>query len=721
MNRLLSQCKDWLFRPFNQWLLLFLLVDACFIGLHVVYVFTPWLVDPGFALDQDGGFGELFQYVKWALLVAVFVGLAYRQKQPAYGHWAGVFAYLLLDDSWRIHERMGAFLSGRLALPAAFFLRGQDFGELLVTAVVALLILTSLTLTYQASDHTAKSLSQTLIFWFVGFAVLVVGADMLQEMVASRHELAGVFFTVLEDGGENVFISFLLWQMLKQALRIHQWQEASFRAVERLVMAGLGLWLVFVFLLSTVQYAVPGLVDYDGYYHIKMGLLMREEGLKPSPPQLPLTILRQEEFYDHHLLYHLFLAFFAAVDPATDGGIVLTHRAKLTAVLLPSFAFLAIWGLLRQQKIPHAALWSLGLFAVSSLFLLRMSAPRVQAASLLFLVLGLYWLFQRQYHWLLPLGFAMVWLFDGFPLLWVVTAVYVLAVALTEKQIAWQALVYVSAGMVLGLLINLYFPQNITFIVRHLLPKISAPAVVVGDEWYPYDTWTLVQHSGLSLLLVGAALLGLNWREKRMNSTELTLFLVTAVAGLLLFKSRRFIEYFPPFSLLFAAVCLGPLVPKWPKWPAFFALMVTLPLFVTVRAAQTAVIAESLPADQFAAASLWLKTYTAVHNQPQAFIFQTDWDDFPRLYFYDSDKNYTLGLDPTYMQLDDAALYGDWVQITEGQVFQPSYAIRERFHAQYVFTDLEHGPFLQQAAQDAGLQEIYRDAYAVIFVVLPPD
>lgn len=100
-------------------------------------------------------------------------------------------------------------------------------------------------------------------------------------------------------------------------------------------------------------------------------------------------------------------------------------------------------------------------------------------------------------------------------------------------------------------------------------------------------------------------------------------------------------------------------------------------------------------------------------------VWQTDWDDFPRLFFYHSDASYTVGLDPTFMARHDPVLFDDWVQLTRGQVDAPGAAIRDHFNAAYVFSDLEHEAFLRQAATDPDLQEIYRDHYAVIFKVVP--
>jgi hypothetical protein len=101
-------------------------------------------------------------------------------------------------------------------------------------------------------------------------------------------------------------------------------------------------------------------------------------------------------------------------------------------------------------------------------------------------------------------------------------------------------------------------------------------------------------------------------------------------------------------------------------------------------------------------------------------VFQTDWDDFPRLFFYNTHNTYMIGLDPTYLQLYDADLYDTWVQITRGEIEQPSQIIASRFSARYIHSDLNHKNFLRLAAEDPGLKEVYRDGQAVIFEVIIP-
>jgi hypothetical protein len=201
-------------------------------------------------------------------------------------------------------------------------------------------------------------------------------------------------------------------------------------------------------------------------------------------------------------------------------------------------------------------------------------------------------------------------------------------------------------------------------------------------------------------------------------------FALVIFFGYLLFRSRRFIEYFPAFALIFLALSLAPLLRGWQRTlrakrpgaryilPLMLILILAYPVFHGLRDARE-LIGRGKDADHYADAALWLRA----HSESDAMIFQTDWDDFTRLYFYNSDATYTAGLDPTFMEQQDKALFDDWVDITKGKVDAPGMTIRDLFGADFVFSDLKHGNFLKQAAADPLLEEIYRDEYAVIFQV----
>ena len=497
-------------------------------------------------------------------------------------------------------------------------------------------------------------------------------------------------------------------------------------ALMRKQILPIALFLLFFSGMALIQFATPDMPDNDGFYHIKLAWLMRTEGLKPDFPYLPLSILNANEFYDHHFLFHV------ALIPFTFGD--LRVGAKWAAVIFAGLAFLAVWYLLYRQRVPYAWLWALGLLGISDAFLFRMSITRAQSLSLAMLALGTLWLLEGKHKHLAVLGFIYVWMYDAFPLLLALAVLHFIAVALIEHRFVFRPLLYVSAGILLGMLINPYFPDNLIFSYHHMLPKLAgATSVRVGNEWYPYDTKQLLDNSLPALVAFASGILALGLAGRKMDSrTALALF-VSLLFGLMLFQARRFVEYFPPFALIFAAFAWTPLfeaatksVPAEPvpgprylsslrkRLPVIgLALAVVVSLGVSLSPARAAVDG-SKPYGLYANASLWLEKNTPAGSR----VFQTDWDDFPRLFYYNTHNTYLIGLDPTYLQLYNADLYDLWVKITQGDVENPSQVIATTFGSQYVHTDLNHRDFLDVAARDAGLEEVYRDDQAIIFKVI---
>ena len=508
------------------------------------------------------------------------------------------------------------------------------------------------------------------------------------------------------------------------------------------ILIPLFLFLLFFGGMALVQFSTPDMPDNDGFYHIKLASLMRTEGVKPDFPWLPHSILNEDEFYDHHFLFHVVLI------PFTFGD--LRVGAKWSAVMFASLAFLAVWYLFHRQRIPLGWLWTLALLGISDAFLYRMSITRAQSLSLGMLALGLTWIFEGKHRHLAVLAFFYVWMYDAFPLLPVLAVLHLVSIGLIERRLEYRPLLYISVGIALGMLINPYFPDNIIFSYRHMLPKLTAAtSVSVGNEWYPYDTAQLLDNSLPTLVAFSSGILALGLVGRKMDVRTGTGLLAALLFGLMLFQARRFIEYFPPFALIFAAFAWAPLFQR-PKpvsspqavsprrahgpnggasisltrsnlWrvlqrdlPAFLlALAVVLAAGKALPATRES-IGKSKPYDLYQGASTWLEENTP----PGELVFQTDWDDFPRLFFYNTHNTYLAGLDPTYMQLYNPESYDLWVLITRGDVDQPSQFIANRFQAHYVHSDLKHGNFLRKAEKDPGLHEVYRDDQAVIFEVV---
>jgi hypothetical protein len=99
---------------------------------------------------------------------------------------------------------------------------------------------------------------------------------------------------------------------------------------------------------------------------------------------------------------------------------------------------------------------------------------------------------------------------------------------------------------------------------------------------------------------------------------------------------------------------------------------------------------------------------------PAQLVFNTDWDDFPRLFYYDPSHNYVSGLDPTYLFDRDPALSKLYDRITLGDEEDPGPLIRDRFGARFVFTDNAHDKFFNNAIESGWFDIVYEDTECTI-------
>ena len=105
------------------------------------------------------------------------------------------------------------------------------------------------------------------------------------------------------------------------------------------------------------------------------------------------------------------------------------------------------------------------------------------------------------------------------------------------------------------------------------------------------------------------------------------------------------------------------------------------------------------PHDHYEQGAAWMRA----NIPPGQIVFNTDWDDFPRLFYYDSTHYYVSGLDPNYLFNKNPDLSRLYERITLGQQDDPGPLIRDRFGARYVFSDNAHHDFSRKRARAGGL------------------
>ena len=524
-----------------------------------------------------------------------------------------------------------------------------------------------------------------------------------------------------------------------------QWIETD--EAMRKVYLVFGFFAILI-LIVWIQFSTDAVCcgDWDGYYHIRWSALLWENFSQfkwlPTFEWLPLTVLNPKDYADHHFLFHLlqipFLWFF---EPVT--------AAKVSAVVFATLAIFSVYWLLYRYEVDYLLIWLAALLGCANSFLFRMNMAKAPPLTIIYSVIGIYLLFERKYKWLLPLMFVFVWTYSLFPLLFIAAILWAVIIAWNEHKFEWQPLAYTFGGMVLGNVINPYFPTNLLLFWEHFATKLAVAgdyAVAVGGEWYPYTGKELLLNFPVALLamLIGYVL----FMPRGKKLPEKAAFLLMFVTLLLLgqFNSKRYAEYFPPFAILFAAFSLRAFLTGKPQLPDDFrrelepfldkenatgkqkiygtlkqiglwSLGIILGIWVFYNLHGINVgrfqenglldtISANEPNDKYKRSMRWIQ-----ENVPEGErIFNCNWDNFPKMFFFDQKHSYVYGLDPNYLYSENPELYDLIKDITAGKTEDAAPIIREKFGSRFVFSDAKENEEMVAKMLDSGWTEMaYED------------
>ena len=491
-------------------------------------------------------------------------------------------------------------------------------------------------------------------------------------------------------------------------------------------------------------------VDFDGYYHIKWTQTLWESiknrDFPPQFPWLPLTTLNPKDYVDHHLLFHIFqIPFAISSDPRLG--------AKIASAIFGGLAVLSCYWLLLHYRVRYAMVWLIALLACSAPFLFRMNMAKAPPLAIVYLIIAIHLFFKRKYRPLLPLALIFTWTYDLFVMLMMATVFWSATIAITEKRFEWRPLVYVTLGCALGLVINPYFPHNLQLLAQHMKIKITASDfdTKVGSEWYPYDSWEFLGNSAVACIAMLVGYIAFEPSERRRGQYPIFFLLLSTALMIMTARWKRIAEYWPPFAVLFAGFALKPWLegnrPYLTRLPAdvleelkpfldregvpasveedmtfrdvmrtvavaAVAVVLSVFLFLNLRATVKE-IGQSERHEYYRAGIEWMRN----NVPPGQVVFNTDWDDFPRLFYFDPTHYYVSGLDPSYLYDKDQDLSRLYDRITLGRQEDPGPLIRDRFGARYVFSDNTHHDFFEHARSSGWFDIVYEDTECTIMYI----
>ncbi len=511
-----------------------------------------------------------------------------------------------------------------------------------------------------------------------------------------------------------------------------------------------GLFAI-VLLMTLLQFSTQAICcgDWDGYYHIKWSSLLwenfRQGKWLPEFVWLPLTVLNPQDYADHHFLFHLlqipFLWFF---EPVT--------AAKTAAVFYGSLAIFSVYWLMFRYQVDYLLVWLAALLTCASSFLFRINMAKAPPLTIIITIIGIYLLFERKYKWLLPLMFAFVWTYSLFPLLLFAAFFWTLILAWNERRFEWRPLAYTVGGMILGNIINPYFPQNLWLFWEHFYTKFKVGSdfvVSVGGEWYPYSGQELLLNFPIALVAMLAGYIFFVPKNGKLPEKSTFFLMFVSVLLVAQFRSKRFAEYFPPFAILFAAFSwrefFAPLISSPSEddseiylsenamtakkndvyWIVKQVIVWTLGIFLVIwlvynlrgidfmgfkETGLVSTLQSNEPNEKYKRATDWAKA-----NIPEGErIFNCNWDDFPKLFFYDTKHAYVYGLDPNYLYSENPELSKLIPDITNGKIEEAAPVIREKFGSRYIFSDAKENEDMIAKCLESGWCEMaYQDDEAI--------
>ncbi len=525
-------------------------------------------------------------------------------------------------------------------------------------------------------------------------------------------------------------------------------QSESVLRAAQLCAAAIVIGLIFWQLQFSTSAICCG--DFDGYYHLRWSRLLWESLRNHSfPPQftwLPFTTLDPKHYVDHHLLFHFFQMPFTWFSDMRLG-------AKIASAIFASLAVFSCYWLLVRHRIRYSSIWFLALLACSTPFLYRLNMAKAPPFAIIYLVIGIHLLFIKKYWPLIPLGFIFALTYDMFVFLVLAAFIWTAVIGWTERRLEWRPIAWVLVGTTAGLIINPYFPVNLLLFYEHLKTKMTASgfSTQVGKEWYPYDTWEFLGNSFVACVAMLVGYLAFDPADRKRAHHSLFFMIFATVLMIMTARWKRIAEYWPPFAVMFCAFALQhslegtrstltrlstdmldelrPFLDRphsgAPAYESDLRLLLRTTALATIAVVLGVIlffnlrvtgkdIAKDNPHEFYRAGAEWIRA----NVPPGQMIFNTDWDDFPRLFYFDPTHAYVSGLDTTYLYDKDPALSKIYDRITLGEERDPGPLIRDRFGARYVFTDHSHDNFYENAMSSGWFEIVYEDRECSILHIL---
>ncbi len=435
--------------------------------------------------------------------------------------------------------------------------------------------------------------------------------------------------------------------------------------------------IIFLIISSILQFTVPNIIGFDGYHHIKTADIIKKEGFIKEFPWAKYTILA-DNYADIQILFRILLI------PFTFFG--LERGAKIASILFATLCFVIFYWFLMENKIKYAFFWSLLCLFTAVSLMYRFLLPRQMPLVIALLILTIYFLQRKKYLFLGITSLIFVLLHSSFVFHLFIILLYFILEKVFSKKFDYKIIFYSLAGVILGLVINPYFPNNISMLYTQIF-KVNLVANLYNVEWKPWSFFEYIKNNIFALFYFLFSILILI-KNKKITKTHLFYFLLTLFFLVYTIISRRMQEYFIPFSVLTFAFLFNDFNNKFEFYKnkhynflkissiIFLCILITIN-FILLR--ENVINNDFL--FNYGNCADWM-----LNNVPKNSLIFTNAYAFPYLFSKNSDLIYTHGLDLTYSYLYNSEKFERYMGILQGTIKDDKDYIIEDYAPDYVFS-----------------------------------
>ncbi|MCH8003930.1 MAG: hypothetical protein IH934_04850 [Nanoarchaeota archaeon] len=272
---------------------------------------------------------------------------------------------------------------------------------------------------------------------------------------------------------------------------------------------------------------------------------------------------------------------------------------------------------------------------------------------------------------------------------------------LFSNKFEYKILLYPFIGIFLGLVINPYFPNNISLLYTQIF-KVNLIANLFNVEWKPWPFFEFIKNNILVLfyIFISIFILIINKKITKLQSFYFSLTIFFFIYTII---SRRMQEYLVPFSILTVSLLLNFYLIKFEKNKSFnyhgnqrfpgyrkssifayvksgavlFLIIIVITNFFLLRQD----ISNNDFLFNYNNCAEWMK-----NNIPKNSLVFTNAYAFPYLFSKNSDLIYTHGIDLTYSYLYEPEKFERYMGILQGTLKDNVDYIKEDYSPDYVFS-----------------------------------